>query len=85
MGIGTSGESKETLLDRLQFIQTAQDEHFGRVEIFKFKEPPYEYMMKYTKMFREHDDQFTSACELLQGLKLKTHKNLVKMPFIEEK
>jgi hypothetical protein len=58
MGIGSSEQSRESLLDKLQYVQTAQDDHFGRVEIFKCKEVPYDYMMKYVKSFRDRDSQF---------------------------
>ena len=60
MGLTSSEESQETLLSRLQFVHTLQDEHFGRVDILKFKEPPYEYLTKYTRVFREQDEQFRS-------------------------
>lgn len=42
-------------------------------------------MMKYVKAYRERDSQFEAELGLLESLRTKTHKNLVKMSFIEEK
>ncbi len=28
-------------LEKLQYVQTIQDNHFGSIEIFRLKEPPY--------------------------------------------
>lgn len=85
MGLTSSEESQETLLSRLQLVHTLQDEHFGRVDILKFKDPPYEYLMKYTRMFREQDEQFRNELSFLQELRGKSHKNLVKIHQIDSR
>lgn len=55
MGITASEEEQQGLLERLQFVNSLDDEHFGRIDILKYKEPPYEYIMKYTRVFRDMD------------------------------
>jgi len=55
------------------------------VDILKFKEPPYEYLMKFTRVFREQDEQFRSELEFLQQLRQKSHKNLVKIHQIDSR
>lgn len=78
-----SVEEKKNFEDKLQFVQKSEDPHFGPVEIFRFKEPPYEYIMDYTKTFMEGDYRYSSYVAYLEKLKEKEHKNLAKIHFSE--
>lgn len=60
MGDNVSVEEKNIFEEKLQFVQCIEDHHFGNISIYRFKEPPYEYIMDYQKTFIEGDTRVTS-------------------------
>ena len=59
MGTSSFSTSEENLLPKLFYIESRpynlMDIHLGNVKIYRFKEPPYEFVMKYNKIFVSDD------------------------------
>ncbi len=51
MGETQSTEETSTFSNTLTFVDTATDECFGLIDIYKTKEAPYEYLMDFKKNF----------------------------------
>lgn len=83
MGDNVSVEERKNFEEKLQFVQKAEDQHFGLIDIFRFKQPPYEYIMDYQKTFIEGDARYEVYANFLSELKQKEHKNLAKLHFSE--
>lgn len=83
MGDNVSVEEKKNFEEKLQFVQKTEDPHFGPVEIFRFKEPPYEYIMDYAKTFMEGDYRYSAYTSYLSKLQEREHKNLAKIHLSE--
>lgn len=71
MGDNVSVEEKKTFEDKLQFVQRTDDPLFGTIDIFRFKEPPYEYIMDFQKTFIEGDVRYQPYSNFIQCLREK--------------
>ena len=60
MGDNVSVEDQTVFEDRLQFVQDMEDANFGNIAIFRFKQPPYEYIMDYQRTLIEGDIRLRS-------------------------
>jgi hypothetical protein len=69
----------------LQFVQNIEDGHFGPIEIYRLKEPPYEYIMDYKKTFIEGDNRYVKYMASMNELSKTEHKNLAKIHLTELK
>lgn len=39
------------ILDKIELFQQLEDPFFGKTDIYRFKEPPYEYLMDHKKNY----------------------------------
>jgi hypothetical protein len=62
-----------------------EDPLFDTVQVFRLKEPPYEYIMDYKKTFIEGDNRFTKYINYMNELSKAEHKNLAKIHLTELK
>lgn len=85
MGGETSVSESQELLEKLQFVQVLDDDHFGTVEVFRSREPPYEYIMNYQKTFLQRDATFTSYLQLMQQLRERPHRNLARLHLVDHR
>lgn len=58
MGDTSSIQHKENLIDKLMFVEQANDPRFGNMDIFRVQEPPYEYLMLFEKTFSNGDNRY---------------------------
>jgi hypothetical protein len=74
-----SVEDNSSYLSTLTFIEASDDKNFGHIDIFRTREPPYEYVMDFKKNFIEDNDRMGKYMRLVQQLKNMEHKNLAKI------
>lgn len=79
MGNETSKEGSQDFLSRLTYVQLADDDNFAGFEVFRSKEPPYEYIMNYQKTFLTKDAAFQNYMQMLRQLREKSHKNIARL------
>lgn len=60
-----------------------EDEQFGSIEVYRLKEPPYEYIMDYKRTFIEGDVRYVKYMESMRELAKTEHKNLAKIHLTE--
>ena len=51
MGDTTSSTTETPITDRIKKINQLDDPLFGRITIYHFTEPPYEYLMEHKKTY----------------------------------
>jgi hypothetical protein len=56
MGVAESS-LPNSFLTQVSFIETAQDRHFGAIDIYRTKDAPYEYIMDFKKSFVEESER----------------------------
>ncbi len=83
MGDNVSVEERKGFEEKLHFVQKVEDQYFGPIEIYRFKQSPYEYIMDYQKTFIEGDNRYDAYAIFLEKLKEKQHKNLAKLHFTD--
>ena len=71
MGDNVSVEDQTDFEEKLQFVQNIDDSNFGNVAVFRFKEPPYEYIMDHQKTFIEGDVRMHSYYSEIEKLRKK--------------
>ncbi len=64
----SDNEGMDQYLRKLQFVQNMENPHFGSIEVFRMKEPPYEYIMDYKKTFMEGDNRFLKYINCMNQL-----------------
>lgn len=71
------------ILDRIDIVQEREDPFFGKIEIFRLKESPYEYLFDYKKNYVNDAARMSRDNDLMQKLKSITHPNLAKIFYSE--
>ncbi len=71
MGDNVSVEEKNMFQEKLQFVQNIEDHNFGSISIYRFKQPPYEYIMDNKKTFIEADTRVNSYIQEMKKIKQK--------------
>jgi len=51
MGVAESNITTSPFIQQLTFIETANDRHFGPIDIYRTKEAPFDYLMNVKKHF----------------------------------
>jgi hypothetical protein len=49
-------DKNQNYVESLHFVQLMEDLYFGSIDVYRLKNPPYEYIMDYKKTFMEGDD-----------------------------
>lgn len=83
MGDTTSIES-ENIMDKIEFFQHSEDSFFGKIDIYKFKEPPYEYVIDYKKNYVDNKQRISKDEALMNQLKNIEHPNLAKIYYCQQ-
>ena len=49
----SSPQEEQKLIDKIVYIENCTVPHIGHTQIYRFKEPPYDYLIKHVKSFNE--------------------------------
>ena len=79
MGDNMSTVENKHILDRVELFDVREDYFFGKINIFRLKEPPYEYLFDYRKNYVNEPHRMNKDLELMQRVKKITHPNLAKI------
>lgn len=63
-----NNDQMDGYLQKLQFVQNIKDPNFGPIEVFRLKQPPYEYIMDYKKTFIEGDNRYIKFIHCMNQL-----------------
>lgn len=72
-------------MNQLTYIETATVTHIGTVEIYRFKEPPYSYIMKHRRVFSIDDPSLETYLRNLNVVVSELgHKNIAQIHYYKK-
>jgi hypothetical protein len=83
MGHSQSSSDDSTFAACLTQVESSNDCNFGPIDIFRTREPPYEYVMDFKKNFIEDNTKMGKYVQLMNQVKTMDHKNLAKIHHCE--
>ena len=83
MGETQSIPSQPTYSACLMAVEQQDSPHFGPIDIFRTKEPPYEYVMDFKKSFVEDNERMERYLRLANQIRSMEHKNIAKLHHCE--
>jgi len=83
MGETVSAVDTNDFASGLSLIERVEDKHFGPIDIYRMKEPHYEYIMDFKKNFIEDNDRMNRYISQMREIKKMEHKNLSKIHAVD--
>lgn len=79
MGDTFSSDKDRDFLDKIEFFETAEDRNFDKLDIYRLRDPPYEYILDHKKNYIGDNERTNQYISLMNQLKNLEHKNIAKI------
>ena len=75
----TASTARGSIGDKIERVNKVNDPFFGKVELFHYTEPPYEYLMAFKKNYINDKQRMAKDLSLLKQVANIEHPNLAKI------
>lgn len=83
MGSDLSSPQDTDFCSRVRFISSLDDPNFGKITIYRFKEPPFDYVMRLTRAFPDLMTDSSKCTKLLEDIQRRSHRCVAKIHHVQ--